>query len=37
VFWGEEVRNGLGTCNHPDFAEVLVAAEGWCAAYASLE
>ena len=37
VFWGEEVRNGLGTCNHPDFLEVLVADEGWCSAYASLD
>ena len=34
VFWDGEVENGWGGCNHPDFLDVLVNAEGWCDAYA---
>lgn len=33
VFWGGEEDNGWGTCNHPDFAGVLVRDKGWCDAW----
>jgi hypothetical protein len=33
IFWTGEVEDGWGGCQHPDFEEVLVNAEGWCAAY----
>ena len=34
AFWSGEVENGWGGCHHPDFADVLVNANGWCDAYA---
>jgi hypothetical protein len=33
IFWTGEVEDGYGGCQHPDFEEVLVNAEGWCAAW----
>lgn len=30
VFWQGEAEKGWGDCQHPDFADVLVKAEGWC-------
>lgn len=37
VFWTGEVEDGWGGCQHPDFEDVLVNAEGWCSAYVALE
>lgn len=34
VFWTGEEADGWGGCQHPDFANVLVNAQGWCSAYA---
>ncbi len=34
TFWTGEEEDGWGGCQHPDFMDVLVAAEGWCSAYA---
>ncbi|WP_339798699.1 high-potential iron-sulfur protein [uncultured Marinobacter sp.] len=33
VFWTGEVEDGWGNCQHPQFANVLVNAEGWCNTY----
>ncbi len=33
-FWEGEVEDGYGDCTHPDFAEVLVNADGWCDVFA---
>ncbi|MBE0487034.1 high-potential iron-sulfur protein [Marinobacter sp.] len=33
VFWAGEVSDGWGGCNHPQFSNVLVSAEGWCNTY----
>ena len=33
IFWTGEVADGWGGCQHPDFEDVLVNADGWCAAY----
>jgi len=34
AFWSGEEENGWGGCQHPDFSDVLVNAEGWCNVYA---
>jgi len=34
AFWAGEKKDGWGGCHHPDFQNVLVAAEGWCNVYA---
>ncbi|ABM63141.1 high-potential iron-sulfur protein [Halorhodospira halophila] len=33
-FWEGEVEGGYGECSHPDFADVLVSADGWCDVFA---
>lgn len=35
VFWAGESEDGWGRCNHPQFSDVLVNAEGWCNAFVS--
>jgi hypothetical protein len=37
IFWAEEIEDGWGECMHPDFEDVLVNAQGWCAAYVAAE
>lgn len=34
VFWSGEETEGWGGCRHPQFANVLVASDGWCSTYA---
>ncbi|KPQ30516.1 MAG: High potential iron-sulfur protein [Marinobacter excellens HL-55] len=33
AFWAGEESGGWGGCRHPQFANVLVNAEGWCNTY----
>lgn len=35
VFWAGDPQNGWGRCNHPQFSNVLVNANGWCSAFVS--
>lgn len=34
AFWAGQEQDGWGQCHHPQFADVMVRAGGWCSGYA---